>query len=588
MTDTPTKINVPFASKGDKTFPPVTDNQGRVNFTQGYTGDYELDLNSGDVNAKPIERRDFNGLFNIITANLMQWQQHTFPTWYQDNGTGYAAGAYVSVTNAAGEVIIYRSLVDDNLSDPQTDQLGQWEVVLSQTELLSKVAFLRGGGDLNQFVNTTGKIDLNTVADGFYFFEKGAVNKPSDVGIRFYLMTIKTTSNLGTQLLIDDNFHLYGRYINGKTLYPWLRYDRELLKTYNNLSDLSNVDTARINLNLEDLYLGGIKTFDKTVSDAKGGYPSGVILQSSDTTKPWVLWQNVQDNNTADPNQNDIASSETQNGWVRYPVLLDSIASNLSYNSEGKLEVSTQVVSVERYVSSSTGKDDTGNGSKDNPFFSIAKAINSTPGNANVTIYLRDQDTHYWSPDGKQAAIKGELNIGERYLKFMPYDDAGKYESIKTDIKNRNSDETWSFCLSPTYLSGVGLSRPKIVILWDYVNIYNGTSWVKTYTSMYTINGLIPNFYCSFFGVEFAIDRVDELSKSNLDQIAAWATNGGRYQFIGCIFNTLPSSGQHWLLGGNADFATGFVFAYANLFMDTVGTGLLMYQVFLWDVHVDG
>jgi hypothetical protein len=55
---TPPLILTPFANTGDQTVIPPTDPNGFVNFANGYTPDYEINLGSGDPQAKAVERPD--------------------------------------------------------------------------------------------------------------------------------------------------------------------------------------------------------------------------------------------------------------------------------------------------------------------------------------------------------------------------------------------------------------------------------------------------------------------------------------------------------------------------------------------------
>jgi len=52
----PPLILTPFANAGDQTVIPPTDPNGFVNFANGYTPDYEINLGSGDPQAKAVER----------------------------------------------------------------------------------------------------------------------------------------------------------------------------------------------------------------------------------------------------------------------------------------------------------------------------------------------------------------------------------------------------------------------------------------------------------------------------------------------------------------------------------------------------
>ncbi|CAK7192668.1 hypothetical protein COMNV_00873 [Commensalibacter sp. Nvir] len=332
----------------------------------------------------------------------------------------------------------------------------------------------------------------------------------------------------------------------------------------------------QITQSIQWMQAGGLGTFDQDLCNKTGGYPVGAIVQSSDTTKPWVLWQNLQDGNTVDPNGLKINNANPQQNWVRYPVISVQSGSILYFDDDGKLQAASPTITTIKYVSSSLGSDDTGDGSKDKPFFSIAKAIEQSPGSGAITIYLYCLDNHYWSPDGKSSQSDGEyLDIGSRKIKFQPYDKNDKYFSIETDMANRFRDGTNAFCLSNTYLSSIGLGRPKITLVWMYVQTWNGTEMVTTYTQFCGCDGTKKDFSLQFFGVEFVIDRVDELSREDLNLTAGWGANGGEYNFIGCIFNSLPHTGVHFLLGGAGNYDSSYTFDYSNFFTDSPGDAKL-------------
>ncbi|EOO1304828.1 hypothetical protein BMC22_RS22295, partial [Escherichia coli] len=72
----PTLINRPFAQSGDVSVVPDASPSGYVNFQRGYTPDYALALEAGNVAAKAVERESMNWLLNLITDNLMFIQDH--------------------------------------------------------------------------------------------------------------------------------------------------------------------------------------------------------------------------------------------------------------------------------------------------------------------------------------------------------------------------------------------------------------------------------------------------------------------------------------------------------------------------------
>src|SRR5579864_3994554 len=105
----PPLITTPFANGGDRTPVPMTDPNGFVSFTTGYTPDYELNLASGDPQAKAVERGVQNYLFNAGTTATKAWQQANRPPWYNNMPGGYQRWAEVVFDTGDGLPRPYRS-----------------------------------------------------------------------------------------------------------------------------------------------------------------------------------------------------------------------------------------------------------------------------------------------------------------------------------------------------------------------------------------------------------------------------------------------------------------------------------------------
>lgn len=310
---------------------------------------------------------------------------------------------------------------------------------------------------------------------------------------------------------------------------------------------------------------GGYPSFNQELCDAIGGYPVGSIIQGNDTSKPWVLWINQVDGNKVDPNGLKINTSQLQNGWVRYPVISGAEGSILYFTDEGKLEAASATITSEKWVSPSLGNDDINKCVEESPYFSIDKAISDTPGSGAVTIYLRAQDTHYWSPKGQMGSFGGWLYVGSRKIRFRPYNDPVLEDAI-IQTQNRFSDGNYGYCVEQ-------ITRPKLVITWEYHSTVNAEgNNVITNTQFCGVNGTSNDFSVEFCGIDVVIDRVDELSRDDLPLTTGWAWNGGIYRFIGCTFNKLPYKGQHYFLGAGGSFNTTYSFPYPNYFKEDMNT----------------
>jgi microcystin-dependent protein len=118
-------FKIPFAESGDKqAIPDALNTEGYVSFTEGWGDDYERDLKS-DPYAKPVGRKEMNGILNAITVALRQYQTAGFPefiTAADNGGTAYPYSAG-TVVQYAGR--LYVSLIANNTSVPGVD--GNWQ-----------------------------------------------------------------------------------------------------------------------------------------------------------------------------------------------------------------------------------------------------------------------------------------------------------------------------------------------------------------------------------------------------------------------------------------------------------------------------
>lgn len=185
----------PFANSGDKTTPPQTDPNNFVNFTNGYTPDYEIDLSSGNPSAKAVERQVQNYMFYLLTSATQAWQQLSFAPWYSTMSVGgvagYPKGAYVAVLTS-GAYQIWRSLITNNTVNPLTTNQTAWEYVPLNTEILTQVAMPAGGvqetipgGITNEVL--TASTNFNTLTLGTWEFQtdalaNGSANAPVPTG----------------------------------------------------------------------------------------------------------------------------------------------------------------------------------------------------------------------------------------------------------------------------------------------------------------------------------------------------------------------------------------------------------------------
>lgn len=182
----PPLILTPFADSGDKTTVPQTDPNGFVSFLTGYTPDYELNLASGDPQAKAVERGIQNFLFNSGTLAAKAWQTANRPPWYNNMPGGYAKYAEVVFDTGNGLPTPFRSLVSGNVAAPGGS--ANWEYLQGTGEMIRNIPMPTGGpGGPGTFLITI-PTDFNTlIASGSWQFQTDAIvtgspNAPANGG----------------------------------------------------------------------------------------------------------------------------------------------------------------------------------------------------------------------------------------------------------------------------------------------------------------------------------------------------------------------------------------------------------------------
>ena len=208
-----------FAQNGDRTAVPATDPNGFINFNQGYTPFYELSLTSGNPQAKAVERRGMNQLFYQLTQNVQSWQQQSYAPWISGMPGGYEKGAYVTRT-ISGDLQIFRSVVDGNMSDPATNSTN-WQLQPIYSDALARVPMPAGGTGLTgvEIINTP--VDVLTLPSGTYELSGDAIaaqcqNLPNAAAggytaPRAGMLEIKKWMSYGVMRYTDLYNHTYTR-----------------------------------------------------------------------------------------------------------------------------------------------------------------------------------------------------------------------------------------------------------------------------------------------------------------------------------------------------------------------------------------
>lgn len=176
----------PFAASGDVAVPPQTDPSGFVNWTQGYTPFYEIALDSGNPQAKAVERPVQNALFKIATENIQAWQKLNRPEWYSTMPGGYSINAEVVRWNGSTAWVPYRSLVDNNATDPLSSP-ASWAYIPLPSESLANTPMPAGGTAGPTAQKVTVATNFNTFGIGTWEFQSDAIaaasaNAPAVLG----------------------------------------------------------------------------------------------------------------------------------------------------------------------------------------------------------------------------------------------------------------------------------------------------------------------------------------------------------------------------------------------------------------------
>jgi hypothetical protein len=170
----PDLIPTAFSIDGDKTVPPQLSPQNFVSFEEGYTTDYELPLNTGNPNAKPVERTIQNYLFYVTTDNISFLQQHGYCIWYASMPGGYGINDKVVRQNNAGTWLPFRSLIAANISDPLVNSVN-WEFDYSITAINAAIPMPSGGaiGASSSLITTA--TNLNSLPLGTFEIASDAI-----------------------------------------------------------------------------------------------------------------------------------------------------------------------------------------------------------------------------------------------------------------------------------------------------------------------------------------------------------------------------------------------------------------------------
>jgi len=116
------RIITAFAEAGDRSLMPDAPSGTNSNYQTGYPSEYEEDPVVNPSTAKFVERDKSNQLFNDITANIKEWQEHTYPAFITSAVNGGVPFSYEknSIVNLSG--VDYVSIADSNEDVPPSSK----------------------------------------------------------------------------------------------------------------------------------------------------------------------------------------------------------------------------------------------------------------------------------------------------------------------------------------------------------------------------------------------------------------------------------------------------------------------------------
>ena len=115
----------PFAEAGDRATMPDVPVGTDSNYRTGYPSQYEEDPVVNPSTAKFVERDKSNQLYNDITANIKEWQEHVYPEFITPAVNGGVPFPYKKGSIVTDLGVDYLSLVDGN-EDPTTSE--KWKI----------------------------------------------------------------------------------------------------------------------------------------------------------------------------------------------------------------------------------------------------------------------------------------------------------------------------------------------------------------------------------------------------------------------------------------------------------------------------
>lgn len=228
----------PFAEAGDRSAMPDAPVGTDSNYQTGYPSQYEEDPVVNPATAKFVERDKSNQLYNDITANIKEWQEHTYPAFITSVVNGGVPFSYKKNSIVTLSGVDYASSVDGNEDVPPSSK---WEIYssslindLSQTYTFPTVTAFKDsliefpdgktvhltdrGADFTkisgQSGDNTNEIPSNTVSQSLTLVLTESINS-SALGV----VDDALTDNAAKMALVDDFMSSLPVSVQGNPMY---------------------------------------------------------------------------------------------------------------------------------------------------------------------------------------------------------------------------------------------------------------------------------------------------------------------------------------------------------------------------------
>lgn len=283
----PDLILIPFAQSGNQATPPQTDPSNFVNFTGGYTPDYEILLTSGNPRAKGVERPIQNYLFYQAQLHAQNWQQMSYAPWFNTMPGGYAQNAVVIRYN--GTIWVpYRSLVSANVTDPLSAP-ASWAYMPAPSEVIANIPMPQGGVGGSSAALITVATDFNTLGTGTYEIQSdaiasgsahspGALGGSAVAGMLESMAWLNGATTYTVQRYLDRNGFTFTRFAVNAAWSSWT-----------NSALVSQIQNGSLTYAVAG---GTANALTVTLSPSPGAYTDGMIIAlkaSATNTAPFTI-----------------------------------------------------------------------------------------------------------------------------------------------------------------------------------------------------------------------------------------------------------------------------------------------------------